>query len=50
MEKRARILVVDDEKIFRESLYHWFIEEDYDVDAVENGQEALKIFDEEEEI
>jgi DNA-binding NtrC family response regulator len=40
-----KILVVDDEKIFRESLYHWFIEEGFEVTPVDSGEEALKVFE-----
>lgn len=42
---KPRILVVDDERIFRESLYHWFEEDGYDVTAVESGEAALKVYD-----
>jgi DNA-binding NtrC family response regulator len=45
MEQREKILIVDDEKIVRESLFHWFEEEDYFVDMAESGEEALKIFE-----
>ncbi|MCU0371826.1 MAG: sigma-54 dependent transcriptional regulator [Ignavibacteria bacterium] len=41
-----RILIVDDEKIVRESLTHWFEEEGYIIESAENGNEALKIFEE----
>ncbi|MCK9425952.1 MAG: sigma-54 dependent transcriptional regulator [Ignavibacteriaceae bacterium] len=41
MDKKEKILIVDDEKIVRESLYHWFEEEDYIVDTAENGETAL---------
>lgn len=40
-----KILVVDDEKIFRESLFHWFEEEGFEVIPVDSGEEALKVFD-----
>jgi DNA-binding NtrC family response regulator len=43
--KKEKILVVDDEKIVRESLYHWFIEEGYQVETAEDGETALRIFD-----
>ncbi|MDD5362472.1 MAG: sigma-54 dependent transcriptional regulator [Ignavibacteria bacterium] len=39
-----RILIVDDERIVRESLTHWFEEEGYIIETGENGNEALKIF------
>jgi CheY-like chemotaxis protein len=31
--KKEKILVVDDEKIVRESLFHWFQEEGYQVET-----------------
>ncbi|MCA0388109.1 MAG: sigma-54 dependent transcriptional regulator [Bacteroidetes bacterium] len=40
-----KILVVDDEKIFRESLFHWFEEEGFEVTPVDSGEEALKVYD-----
>jgi Response regulator containing CheY-like receiver, AAA-type ATPase, and DNA-binding domains len=43
--KKERILVVDDEKIVRESLFHWFQEEGYLVETAEDGETALRIFD-----
>lgn len=36
------ILIVDDEKVVRDSLSKWFKEDGYDVDAAENAAEALK--------
>ncbi len=36
------ILVVDDERIVRESLYKWFLEDGYRVSTAENAAEALK--------
>ena len=42
MDNKERILIVDDEKIVRESLYHWFEEENYIVDTAEDGEIALK--------
>lgn len=44
MSKKEKILIVDDEKIIRESLFHWFEDDGYDVDAAENGELALKKF------
>ena len=44
MNKREKILVVDDERIIRESLFHWFENDGYIVDAAENGETALKKF------
>ncbi len=43
--KKFKILVVDDERIVRESLYHWFEEEGYDVETAEDALIALKKFD-----
>lgn len=45
MSYKANILVVDDEEIVRESLQHWFQEEGYSVDAMEDAESALKIFE-----
>ncbi|HEX2867073.1 MAG TPA: sigma-54 dependent transcriptional regulator [Ignavibacteriales bacterium] len=42
MKNKASILIVDDEKIVRESLYHWFIEEGYNVDTAEDAEAALR--------
>jgi DNA-binding NtrC family response regulator len=44
MNKKEQILIVDDDNIVRESLYHWFEYEGYEVDKAENGQTALKKF------
>ena len=41
MEKRKKILICDDEKGVRESL-NLILEEDYDVEFAENGNEALE--------
>jgi len=43
--KKFKILVVDDEKIVRESLFHWFEEEGYEVETAEDALIALKKFD-----
>ena len=45
MNNNAKILIVDDEKIVRESLFHWFEEEGYTVDIAESGEAALRKFD-----
>ena len=45
MNHKESILIVDDEKIVRESLFHWFEEEDYNVDTAEDGETALHKFD-----
>jgi DNA-binding NtrC family response regulator len=42
MSKKEKILIVDDEKIIRESLFDWFENEDYVVDSSESGESALK--------
>ena len=44
MNKRDKILIVDDERIVRESLFHWFSEAGYYVTTAENGEIALKNF------
>ncbi len=45
MSEKARLLIVDDEKIVRESLFHWFSEDGYEVVTAESGDAALKHFD-----
>jgi len=45
METKANILIVDDEQVVRESLTHWFREDNYNVLAAEDGETALKIFE-----
>lgn len=45
MKSKYKILIVDDERIVRESLYHWFEDEGYDVETAEDGLSALKIFE-----
>jgi DNA-binding NtrC family response regulator len=42
MSKQTSILIVDDEKIVRESLTKWFLEDGYRVGAAENANEALR--------
>jgi DNA-binding NtrC family response regulator len=44
METKANILIVDDEPVVRESLTHWFTEDNYNVQAAEDGETALKMF------
>ena len=34
MKEQYNILIVDDEKIVRDSLFHWFEEEGYNVDIM----------------
>ncbi len=45
MKDKKSILIVDDEKIVRDSLYHWFLEEGYEVISAEDGETALKNFE-----
>lgn len=45
MKDTNKILVVDDEKIVRESLFHWFEDEGYLVDTAVDGLDALKKFE-----
>lgn len=45
MKQKHKILVVDDEKIVRESLFHWFEDEGYSVDTAVDALDALKQFD-----
>ena len=46
MKSKANILVVDDELIVRQSLKHWFEEDGYQVETADNGEIALKHFEE----
>ncbi len=46
--KKRKILLVEDETVVREALRDWLIEDGYDVDVAENGEEALKKIKEEE--
>ena len=41
MTKKISILVVDDERTVRDSLYNWFIEDGYHVDCAEDAKKAL---------
>jgi DNA-binding NtrC family response regulator len=45
MDERLRIMVVDDELIVRESLYHWFKKAGHMVEAVSSGREALVLLE-----
>lgn len=45
MKQKGNILIVDDEPIVRQSLYHWFKEDGYNVEASESGEEALELFE-----
>jgi len=42
MEKKTRILIVDDEQIVRESLSSWLMEDGYEVSSVDNGRKAIE--------
>jgi DNA-binding NtrC family response regulator len=45
MKSKAKILVVDDELIVRQSLKHWFEEDGYLVETADSGEIALKHFE-----
>jgi len=47
MKKKAKVLVVDDEAIIRESLYDWLSDAGYEVSTAENGPQALEIIQKE---
>ncbi len=42
MNTKGSILIVDDEDIVRESLFHWFEEDNYETVAAESAEDALK--------
>jgi len=42
MDKKMSIMVVDDEEIVRESLFHWFKKYGYVVETASSGFEALE--------
>ncbi len=44
MNINEKILIVDDEKIIRESLFHWFENEGYQVVIAEDGESGLAKF------
>ncbi len=46
--KKRKILIVEDEAVVRESLRDWLLEDGYDVEVAEDGEEALKKIKEEE--
>jgi DNA-binding NtrC family response regulator len=46
--KKQKILLVEDEAIVRDSLRDWLIEDGYDVECVDSGEEALKRIKQEE--
>lgn len=45
MGKKVSILIVDDEKSVRDSLYNWFIDDGYHVNVAENAKKALSILE-----
>jgi DNA-binding NtrC family response regulator len=45
MNTKPDIMIVDDERIVRESLYHWFLKGGYTVDMAASGREALQKLD-----
>lgn len=47
MNRKEKILIVDDEKIVRESLFHWFDDDNYTVDTAEDGETALRKYEKE---
>jgi len=46
--QKRKILLVEDEAVVRESVRDWLIEDGYDVECVETGEEALERIKEEE--
>ncbi len=42
MSGKHKILIVDDELSVRRSLKHWFLEDGFDVETAEDGQDALE--------
>lgn len=47
MQKKAKILIVDDEAIIRQSLQDWLIDANYEVLIAENGFQALALIEKE---
>ncbi len=45
MSGRWKVLIVDDEKIVRESLVDWFMKSGYDVEGADGGRAALDMVD-----
>jgi len=41
-EKKRKILLVEDETVLRESVRDWLIEDGYDIEVAEDGEEALE--------
>lgn len=46
--KKKKILIVEDEAVMREGVRDWLIEDGYEVECVETGEEALQRIKEEE--
>ena len=46
--KRKKVLLVEDEAVVRESVRDWLVEDGYDVECVETGEEALERIKQEE--
>jgi DNA-binding NtrC family response regulator len=44
MKTDNSLLIVDDDKFVRESLFHWFENEGYKIESAEDGETALKKF------
>jgi CheY-like chemotaxis protein len=47
MDKKIRILVVDDEKVIRDGCRRILADNEYEVICVENGEEALSLLEKE---
>ncbi|MBE0661758.1 MAG: sigma-54-dependent Fis family transcriptional regulator [Bacteroidales bacterium] len=45
MAKQISLLIVDDEESVRDSLFNWFIEDDYYVECAEDAKQALSIIE-----
>ena len=45
MDHKMNIMIVDDEKIVRESLFHWFTKLGHTVEKAASGFEALEILE-----
>lgn len=45
MAKQISLLIVDDEESVRDSLYNWFIEDDYYVECAEDAKKALSVIE-----
>ena len=48
MKNKKKVLLVEDETVLRESIRDWLVEDGYDVECVETGEEALERIKEEE--